>query len=109
MIVDSHCHASSVWYRPIESLLHEMDRNGVERAILIQIAGEYDNSYQQACVREHADRLASVVHLDDSTDTAPLEWSDWRRRRGRRAAAQARAPGADRSRSGVWPNSSIWR
>src|SRR3954447_10462665 len=53
VIVDSHCHASQAWYAPVESLLHEMDRNGVERAILIQIAGEYDNSYQLACVRQH--------------------------------------------------------
>ena len=73
VIVDSHCHASQAWYGPVESLVYEMDRNGVERAILIQIAGEYDNSYQLACVRQHPDPLASVVHLDAATAAAPAE------------------------------------
>jgi len=45
MVVDSHCHASLAWYGPVESLLFEMDRHAVERAILIQIVTEYDNSY----------------------------------------------------------------
>ena len=38
-IVDSHCHAALGWYEPVEVLLHQMDRNGVERAALIQING----------------------------------------------------------------------
>ncbi len=37
--VDSHCHASVHWYEPIETLLHEMDRNEVDQAVLFQIMG----------------------------------------------------------------------
>ena len=42
VVVDSHCHASREWYEPIETLLFEMDRYGVEQAVLIQINGQYD-------------------------------------------------------------------
>lgn len=45
MIIDAHCHAWETWpYQPpvpdpargrVEQLLHEMDSNGVERAVII--------------------------------------------------------------------------
>ena len=63
-IVDSHCHASLAWFQPVESLVHEMDHNGVAHAILIQIRGQYDNSYQAECVRRFPGRFANVVGLD---------------------------------------------
>jgi len=43
VVVDTHCHASLDWYEPIETLLYEMDRNGVDRAVLVQINGQFDN------------------------------------------------------------------
>src|SRR5215469_3625471 len=97
MIVDSHCHASLVWYAPIESLLHEMDRNGVDRAILIQIIGEYDNTYQTECVRQHPDRLASVVHINGNEAAAPsvLERLATEGAVGIRLGADIRSPGDD--------------
>jgi L-fuconolactonase len=69
--VDSHCHASLHWYEPIETLLFEMDRNEVDQAVLIQINGQYDNSYQQECVRRYPERLASVVLVDPQQPDAP--------------------------------------
>jgi len=69
-IVDSHCHVSPVWYEPVESLLHQMDRNGVEHAILIQMMGQTNNSYQTECVRRHPGRFASVVIVDASRPDA---------------------------------------
>lgn len=59
-IVDSHTHVASSWYEPIETLLWEMDRNGVDQAVLIQMRGQTDNSYQAECVRRYPGRLASV-------------------------------------------------
>ena len=69
--VDSHCHASLQWYEPIETLLFEMDRNDVDQAVLIQINGQYDNSYQHDCVRRYPERLASVVLVDSRQPEAP--------------------------------------
>jgi hypothetical protein len=40
VIVDAHGHASLDWYEPIETLLFEMDRHGVDQAVLIQINGQ---------------------------------------------------------------------
>lgn len=72
-IVDSHCHAALGWYEPVEVLLHQMDRHGVEQAALIQIRGQSDNSYQMACVRRYPDRLRSVVIVNTDRPDAPAE------------------------------------
>lgn len=72
-IVDSHCHVSRAWYEPVETLLFQMDRNGVEHAVLIQIMGQTDNSYQTACVRRYPGRFASIVLVDTSRPDAPQE------------------------------------
>lgn len=69
MIVDSHCHASPHWYEPVESLLFQMDRHGVERAVLIQMNGESDNEYQFEVARRHPDRFLTVAWVDsDAAD-----------------------------------------
>ncbi|HMB74219.1 MAG TPA: amidohydrolase family protein [Gammaproteobacteria bacterium] len=69
-IVDTQCHVSTVWYEPAETLLAQMDRSGVDRAVLIQMLGELDNSYQQACVARFPDRFASVVAVEASVPVA---------------------------------------
>jgi L-fuconolactonase len=97
LIVDSHCHASTCWYEPLESLLHQMDRNNVERAILIQIKGQTDNSYQQECMRRYPERFASVVLVDAGSSSGA---GDLRRLAGEgatgvRLAATTRSPGSD--------------
>jgi L-fuconolactonase len=71
LIVDSHCHVSPLWYEPAESLLFQMDRNGVERAVLIQMMGQADNSYQFDCLRRFPGRFASVVIVDTDRPDAP--------------------------------------
>jgi L-fuconolactonase len=50
-----------------------MDRNGVERAALIQINGQTDNSYQAECVKRYPDRLRSVVIVDAASPNAPAD------------------------------------
>jgi L-fuconolactonase len=64
MIVDTHCHASLVWFEPIEALIGQMDRNDVKYAVLVQIRGQYDNDYQFECVDRFPDRLVSVIAVD---------------------------------------------
>ena len=46
VIVDTHCHVSPYWYKPVETLLHQMNSNGVDKAVLIQLGQVriYDNS-----------------------------------------------------------------
>lgn len=71
LIVDSHCHVSPCWYEPVESLADQMDRNGVDKAVLIQMQGQYDNDYQFECERGYPGRFASVVLVDTSEPDAP--------------------------------------
>jgi L-fuconolactonase len=63
-IVDSHTHVAKSWYEPVEALLFEMDRNGVDQAVLVQMRGQTDNSYQAECVRRYPGRFASVGIVD---------------------------------------------
>ena len=39
VVVDTHCHASPYWFEPVEVLLDEMTRSGVDKAALIQFRG----------------------------------------------------------------------
>ena len=69
-VVDSHTHVARSWYEPIETLLFEMDRNGVDQAVLIQMRGQTDNRYQAECVRRYPGRFASVGIVDTTRPDA---------------------------------------
>jgi L-fuconolactonase len=72
-VIDSHCHASPLWYEPVETLLHEMDRNEVQQAILVQLLGQFDNNYLLDCRTRYAQRLAAVVAVDPADTAAVTE------------------------------------
>ena len=69
--IDAHCHVSPIWYEPVELLLAQMERNEVAGAALIQMQGQFDNSYQFDCVRRFPGRFAPVVALDADAPDAP--------------------------------------
>jgi L-fuconolactonase len=92
-VVDSHCHASPLWYEPVETLLYQMDANGVDAAVLIQMQGQFDNSYQQACLRRYPSRFASVVLVDHTRADA----RDQLRRLADDGASGIRLKATDRS------------
>ena len=96
-IVDTHCHSTPVWYEPIESLLFQMDRNDVEKAVLIQIMGNYDNEYQFECAAKYPDRISSVVMVSPTDPEAlnKLEQYAERGAVGIRLEATMRSPGDD--------------
>lgn len=96
-IVDAHCHVSMHWYEPVESLLFQMDRAGVEQAVLVQFMGQFDNAYQAACVARHPDRFATVVLVDTSSPqvTEQLERHAERGAKGVRLRPDSRSPGVD--------------
>src|SRR5262245_47963789 len=97
LIIDTHCHVSPYWYEPVETLLFQMDRSGVEKATLVQYMGQYDNDYQFECVRRYPNRLASVVLVDWQRPDAPdtLARLAEQGAAGVRLRADARSPGAD--------------
>ena len=82
MIIDSHCHAWTRWpYQPpvpddeyrgkIEQLIHEMDLNGVDQAVLVCAQIDYNpenNAYIAQQITRFPTRLYQLVDLDS-------EWS----------------------------------
>jgi predicted TIM-barrel fold metal-dependent hydrolase len=78
MIVDSHCHAWTYWpYQPpvpdptsrslVEQLLWEMDRNGVDRAVIVSARIDHNpenNEYGAECVARYPDRLYQFADVD---------------------------------------------
>lgn len=78
MIIDCHTHAWDYWpYEPpvpdptsrgrVEQLLWEMDRNKVDKAVLVCARIEHNphnNDYGYACVQAHPDRLLMFADVD---------------------------------------------
>ena len=78
MIVDSHCHAWTTWPYDttvpdpqsrgrIEQLLFEMDRNGIDKAVLICARIDYNpdnNAYVAAEAARHPDRVVQFPDVD---------------------------------------------
>jgi L-fuconolactonase len=96
-IVDTHCHVSPVYYEPVEVLLFQMDRAGVDHAILIQMREEYDHTYQFECQRRYPGRFASVVLVDHTRPDAPAQLARLAEPGavGVRLRADVRSPGDD--------------
>jgi predicted TIM-barrel fold metal-dependent hydrolase len=80
LIIDSHCHAWTYWpYEPsvpdpesrgvVEQLLHEMDQNGVDQALIVCAEIDHNpenNAYIATEVAKHPTRLHQVADVDSS-------------------------------------------
>ena len=69
-IVDSHCHAGTSWFEPIDVLVYQMDQNRVDHAVLIQHRGMFDSTYLLACMNRYPGRFKVVAIVDGSKDDA---------------------------------------
>lgn len=96
-IIDAHCHASPVWFEPVEPLVLQMDLHGVVGAVLTQALGQFDNVYQEGCLARYPGRFASVVGIapDDPQGPAALRSCAQRGAVGLRIRPEARTPGDD--------------
>ena len=97
IIVDTHCHAGRNWFEPVELLIHQMDTNGVDKAVLVQHRGTYDNSYLLECARRFPGRLAVVAMVDTESPDAPAALERWAGQgaNGVRLESHQRSPGPD--------------
>ena len=97
VVVDTHCHVSPYWFEPVEVLLDEMSRNGVDKAVLTQFFGVYDNSYLVECMTRFPGRF-SVIGLVDVSDPDALSHLESLHRQGVegiRFNSTMRSPGSD--------------
>jgi L-fuconolactonase len=97
LIVDTHCHALPHWFEPVEVLLHQMHANGVEKALLVQVRGQFDNRYLMECVRRFPGRFSPIVVVDTDQPDAPHVLEQWVRAgaEGVRLGPTVRSPGND--------------
>lgn len=68
LIIDTHTHAGKNWFEPIEVLEFQMDRNGVDKAVLIQHGGTFDNGYLFEEAAKRGDKFKVVVLVDPEAD-----------------------------------------
>jgi L-fuconolactonase len=102
VVVDTHCHASPYWFEPVEVLLDEMARSGVDKAALIQFRGVFDNSYLIESMRRFPGRFSVVVVVDTDRPGAPNRLEAWVEQgaEGVRLSPTVRSPG--RSPLAIW-------
>ena len=80
MIIDTHCHAGENWFEPVELLLHQMELNGVSKAVLVQHGGFYDNNYLLDAAAKHPGRFSIVVLVDEGSPSASDDLQMWSER-----------------------------
>ena len=76
-IIDSHVHVGIEKYEPVEVLLSKMDRNGVDRAVLVQYGGNSDNTYLAECLRRYPRRFVGVAIVDTNRPDATDKLEYW--------------------------------
>ena len=99
VLVNTHCHVSPYWYEPVETLLYQMNSNGVDKAVLIQLGQvrTYDNSYLLECVRRFPGRFSAVGVVDTNSPDAGERLAEWVNQglEGIRLRANLQSPGSD--------------
>ena len=76
-VVDTHCHAGLRKYEPVEAIIDQMFRTGVDQAVLVQHMGEYDNRYHVECTQRFPERLVTAVLVDVTRPDAPETLAYW--------------------------------
>ncbi|GAA4326614.1 amidohydrolase family protein [Pigmentiphaga soli] len=71
LIIDTHAHAALNWFCPVQTLLGEMDANGVAHAILVQHRGAFDHAYLLDCAKRYPGRFKVVGLPDPDPAAAP--------------------------------------
>ncbi|MCH2320242.1 MAG: amidohydrolase [SAR202 cluster bacterium] len=77
MIIDTHCHAGENWFEPVELLLHQMELNGVSKAVLVQHGGFYDNNYLLDAAAKHPGRFSIVALVEEGSPNASDDLQMW--------------------------------
>jgi len=91
VIVDGYAHCGISKYQPVEVVVDTMSQAGVDRAVLCQHLGEYDNSYLEQVVGSRPQQFAAVLLVNPAEPDAAeklKQWSDTGRFRGVRLLAE---------------------
>ena len=75
--VDAYAHCGVSKYKPLADVEAAMQRAGVDRAVLVQHLGEFDNSYLQRVVEENPQKFAAVCLVDHASAQAVADLERW--------------------------------
>ena len=64
VLVDTHFHATPVWYDRVESALLHMNEQGVRYGCMVQIGGYFNHDYQEDVMRRYPGRFINIVQVD---------------------------------------------
>ena len=64
VLVDTHFHATPVWYDRVESALLHMNEEGVRYGCMVQIGGYFNHDYQEDVLRRYPGRFMNIVQVD---------------------------------------------
>ena len=81
-IVDSHVHVGLKKYEPVEVLLEQMKQNGIQKALLVQYGGNYDNSYIAECLGSFQRRFSGIAIVDTNQPDAQEKLEYWVKEHG---------------------------
>jgi L-fuconolactonase len=76
-MIDGYSHCGLSKYRPAEDVLAVMQSAGVDRAVLCQHLGEYDNQYLAHVVETHPTTFAAVCLVDPTSPSATADLEKW--------------------------------
>ncbi len=77
-MIDGYSHCGLSKYRPVEDVLAVMQSAGVDRAVLCQHLGEYNNAYLAQVVASNPATFAAVCLVDPTSPTAAADLERWR-------------------------------
>ncbi len=69
-VIDAYTHCGLDKYEPIDRVREMMTHSGIDRAVLAQHLGQYDNRYIGSVVSEDPEHFAGVCHLDAASPSA---------------------------------------
>lgn len=77
MIVDAYSHCGISKYLPVEDVLEVMEGAGVNKSVLCQHLGEYDNGYLADVVGRYPQKFAAAFMVDAGSPEAPDNLRRW--------------------------------
>jgi predicted TIM-barrel fold metal-dependent hydrolase len=78
MIIDAYAHCGVSKYFPVEKVRAVMSTAGVDRAVLCQHLGEYDNRYLESVIRKYLEQFRAVCLVDPAEPDAGRKLQLWR-------------------------------
>jgi L-fuconolactonase len=76
-MIDGYSHCGLSKYRPVEEVLAVMHSAGVDRAVLCQHLGEYDNRYLAEVVAANPATFAAICLVDPTSPSAAADLERW--------------------------------